>query len=79
MTQSQPTKPYYRTESYGKKSIIISYINCWNKTQKMLAAQSLKSLYRTKIKNMLTNGCIHKFQKFIKILPENCIRIGRSS
>ena len=37
-------KPLYRTDSYGKNSISISAINCWNKTQNMLG-QSLKSLY----------------------------------
>ena len=44
-------KPLYRTDSYGKNSVIISAINCWNKTQNILDGQSLKSLYPSKIKN----------------------------
>ena len=47
-------KPSYRTDSYGKNSVIISAINCWNKTQNILDGQSLKSLYPSKIKNILT-------------------------
>ena len=42
-------KPSYRTDSYGKNSVIISAINCWNKTQNILDGQSLKSLYPSKI------------------------------
>ena len=59
----------YRTDSYGKNSVMISaIINCWNKIQNMLEGQSLKSLYLTKIKNILTKRCINKYQKFVKIL-----------
>ena len=47
-------KPSYRTDSCRKNSVIISAINYWNKTQNMLEGQSLKSLYPTKIKNILT-------------------------
>ena len=68
-------KPSYRTDSYGKNSVIISAINCWNKTQNILDGQSLKSLYPSKIKNILTKRCINKYQYFVKILEENCIRI----
>ena len=45
-------KPSYRTDSYSKNSVIISAINCWNKTQNILDGQSLKSLYPSKIKNI---------------------------
>ena len=55
-------KPSYRTDSYGKNSVIISAINCWNKTQNILDGQSLKSLYPSKIKNILTKRCINKYQ-----------------
>ena len=55
-------KPSYRTDSYGKNSVIISVINCWNKTQNMLEGQSIKSFYPTKIKNILTKTCINKYQ-----------------
>ena len=55
-------KPSYRTDSYGKNSVIISAINCWNKTQNMLEGQSIKSFYQTKIKNILTKTCINKYQ-----------------
>ena len=55
-------KPLHRTDSYGKNSVIISAINCWNKTQNMVEGQSLKSLYQTKIKDILTKRCINKYQ-----------------
>ena len=55
-------KPSYRTDSYGKTSVITSAINCWNKTQNILDGQSLKSLYLSKIKNILTKRCINKYQ-----------------
>ena len=55
-------KPSYSTDSYGKNSAIISAINCWNKTQSILDGQSLKSLYPSKIKNILTKRCINKYQ-----------------
>ena len=55
-------KPSYRTDSYGKNSVIISAINCWNKTQNILDGQSLKSLYPSKIKNILTKSCINKYR-----------------
>ena len=55
-------KPMYRTDSYGKNSVIISAINCWNKTQNILDGQSLKSLYPSKIKSILTKRCINKYQ-----------------
>ena len=43
-------EPSYRTDSYGKSSIIMSAIICWNKTQNMLKGQPLKSLYLTNVK-----------------------------
>ena len=49
-------KPSYRTDSYGKNTVIIRAINCWNKTQNILDNQSLKSLYPSKVKkDALTN------------------------
>ena len=42
------------------KIIILSAINCWNKTQNILGGQSLKSLYPTKIKNILGQRRINK-------------------
>ena len=36
--------------------------NCWDRTQNMPGCQSLKSLYPTKIKTMLTKSCISKYQ-----------------
>ena len=55
-------KPLYRTDSYSKNSVIINAINCWNKTQNMVEGQSVKSLYQTKIKDILTKRCINKYQ-----------------
>ena len=55
-------KPSYRTDSNGKNFVIISAINCWNKTQNMPEGQSLKSLYLTKIKNIhQKKRCINKY------------------
>ena len=55
-------KSSYRTDFYGKNSIIVSVINCWNKTQSMSGGQSLNSLHPTKIKNILARRCINKYQ-----------------
>ena len=54
-------KPSYRTDSYGRNSVIIGAINCWNKMQNILRNQSLKSLYPNKIKTILTKRCIDKY------------------
>ena len=69
-------KSSYRTDSYGKNSIIVSAINCWNETQNMLGGQSLKSLFiQPKSKT-----CLHKDAStnpnFVKILVENYIRVN---
>ena len=55
-------KPSYGIESYGKSSIIVSAITCWNKTQNMLEGQSLKSPHSIKIKDILTQTGIKKYQ-----------------
>ena len=54
-------KSSYRTDSYGRNSVIIGAINCWNKMQNILKNQSLKSLYPNKIKTILTERCIDKY------------------
>ena len=54
-------KPSYRTDSYGRNSVIIGAINCWNKMQNILRNQSLKSLYPNKIKTIITKRCIDKY------------------
>ena len=54
-------KRSYRTDSYGKNSVIISAINYWNKTQNILEGQTFESLYPTKIKNIFTKRCINKY------------------
>ena len=54
-------KPSYRTDSYGRNSVIIGAINCWNKMQNILKNESLKSLYPNKIKTILTERCIDKY------------------
>ena len=53
-------KPLYRNDSYAKNSVIVSAINCYNKTQNILRNQSLKPLYPKKsklylLKDVLTN------------------------
>ena len=55
-------KPSYRTDSFGKNSLIVNAINYWNKIQNMLGGQSLKSLHPTKTKSILTQRCINKYQ-----------------
>ena len=47
---------------YGKTSIILNAINCWNKIQNMLGGHLLKSLHPAKIKNIITQKCINKYQ-----------------
>ena len=54
-------KSSYRTDSYGRSSVIIGAINCWNKMQNILMNQSLKSLNPNKIKTILTKRCIDKY------------------
>ena len=53
-------KPSYRTDSYGRNSVIIGAINCWNKMQNILRNQSTKSLDQNKIKTILSKSCIDK-------------------
>ena len=36
-----------------KALLLLSLLNCWNKTQNLLTGQSFKSLHATKIKNIL--------------------------
>ena len=59
-------KPSYRAHSYGKNSVVISAINCWNKTQSILDCQSLKSLYPSKIKNILKKKMHQQIPIFLK-------------
>ena len=66
MTQSQPTKSYYRTESYGKNPIIISYINCWNKTQKMLGLSLLNLFIEPKLKTCLQSDASTNSKNLLK-------------
>ena len=54
-------RPSYTTDSYGRNSVIIGAINCWNKMQNILKNQSLKSLFPNKIKTILTERCIDKY------------------
>ena len=51
----------YRTDSYGRNSVIIGAINCWNKMQNILRNQSLKSLFANKIKTTPTERCTDKY------------------
>ena len=63
-TVSLPTdkmfKPSYRTDSYG--FLCSGFYSCRNKTQNMFGGQWLESLHPTKIKNILTQRCINKYQ-----------------
>ena len=71
-------KSFYGTDYYGKNSITATAINCQNETQNMLGGQPLKYLQPTKIKNILTQRHIDKYQLFVKILVENYIGINKS-
>ena len=42
-------KPSYKTDSYGKNSITVGAINCWNKTQHQLSNLALKTYSTNKI------------------------------
>ena len=44
----------------------------------MLGGQSLKSLYPTKIKDILTERYVNQYPSFVKVLEENHIRIDTS-
>ena len=50
-------KPSYRTDSYGKNSIIVSAINCWNKPK-------LKT-YLHKDASINTNNLLKYYWKII--------------
>ena len=50
-----------RTDSFGKSSVIIGAINCWNKAESILRDQLFKSLYPNEIKTILTKRCMDKY------------------
>ena len=52
----------YRADSHDKNSLTECATNSWNKTHNMLGGQSLNSLHLAKIKNILTQRCINKYQ-----------------
>ena len=48
-------KPFYKTNRYGKCSIVVSAVELWNKIQKQLKDMLLKYPYPRKIKTIVTN------------------------
>ena len=52
-----------------KKYVIAGAINCWNKTEDMLGAQSLKFLDPAEIKSFLTKAYIKTYKLFVILLP----------
>ena len=53
-------KPSYKTNLYGKNSIIVSAINAWNNSQKLLKI-SLRHLSPNKIKKILSDAFFAKY------------------
>ena len=53
-------KPSYKTNLYGKNSIIASAINAWNNSQKLLKI-SFKHLSPNKIKKVLSDAFFSKY------------------
>ena len=58
-TVNKISKPSYRTDSYGKKSITIGAIDSWSKTQHQFSDLPLKTYSSTKIKSL-------PFKKYIE-------------
>ena len=54
-TQGNLTKLFYKTNRYGKYSIIVSAVESWNKIQKQLKDMLLKVLSPRKIKTIVSN------------------------
>ena len=53
-------KPSYKTNTYGKNSIVVSAINAWNNSQKFLKI-SLRHLSPHKIKKILSDAFFSKY------------------
>ena len=54
-TQGNLTKPFYKTNRYGKYSITVSAVQSWNKIQKQLKNMLLEDLSPNKIKTVVSN------------------------
>ena len=54
-TQGNLTKLFYKTNKYGKYSIIVSAVELWNKIQKQLKNMLLKDLPQNKNKTVVSN------------------------
>ena len=58
-TKENPSKPPFKTISYGKNSVISSSIQSWNNAQQKLG--SLKTLPSAKIKQLMTDEVLQKY------------------
>ena len=54
-TQGNLMEYFYKTNGYGKYSIIVSAVESWNTIQKQLKNMLLKDLSPNKIKTVVTN------------------------
>ena len=54
-TQGNLTKPFYKTNRYGKYSMAVSAVELWNKIQKQLKSMLLKDLSPNKINTVASN------------------------
>ena len=59
--QGDLMKLFYKTNRYGKYSIIVSAVESWNKIQK-LKNILCKDLSPNKIKTVVTNFCFKSYQ-----------------
>ena len=60
-TTDKILKTSYRTDSYGKNSVIIRAIKSWNKTQYQFSNLLLKTNSPTKIESLLSKKCIENY------------------
>ena len=59
-------KPFYRTDSYGKNSIILGAINSWNKTQHQFSNLSFKAFRPNKLKVYFSKNALESINEEVK-------------
>ena len=61
-----PIEPSYRTDSYGKNSIILGAINSWNKTQHQFSNLSFKAFRPNKLKVYFSKNALESINEEVK-------------
>ena len=56
----------YRTDSYGKNSVIVRAIDCWNKTQNMLGRRHLNLFIQPKLNTYLYKDALKNTKHLLK-------------